>query len=100
MKTLLFALGTAALVGCHSLKPSGPLASDAPKSAATAKSDLTPPPALKPTPPTMLVDPGAVTSATAHDAADKLTAELSADSKPSVNAPVTVEVSHIKGRSK
>lgn len=102
MRTLLFALGTAALVGCHTLKPAGPFASSepAPKAGAVAKSDPTPPPPVKPTPPTMLVNPGDVTDVTARDAASKLTSELSADSKPSTNAPVTVEVSRVKGRGK
>ncbi|MDY3556070.1 hypothetical protein R5W24_005233 [Gemmata sp. JC717] len=101
MRTLLFALGTAALVGCHAIKPVGPLADHlpAPKPAAP-KTDPTPPPAVKPTPPslpTALVTPGDVTDATAREAASKLTNELTADSKPSTNAPVTVSVSRVKG---
>jgi hypothetical protein len=102
-KAVLFALGTLALVGCSSFKPVGPLAKqvpitqqgqplpNAPQDAA-AKA-----PALRPTPPTMYVTPGEVNANNAHAAAARLAEELSADNKATVNAPVTAEVSRIKG---
>jgi hypothetical protein len=45
----------------------------------------------------MYVAPGDV-SANPHDAANRLTSELTADSKTAVNAPVTAEISRIKGK--
>lgn len=109
MRTLLFALGALALVGCKgtALKPIGPLARDpapvqkgqplppAPsESAASARA-----PAIKPTPPTMIVTPGEVTADNAHALAQKLSSELSADGKATANLPVTAEISRI-GRVK
>lgn len=100
MKALLFALGTLALVGCKTpaLKPVGPLAKDVPLvQRGQPLPPAAPAPAVRPTPPTAFVAPGDV-SANPHDAANRLTAELTADSKTAVNAPVTAEVSRIKGR--
>lgn len=100
MKTLLFALGLATLVGCNTTKTGGLFGKDAPApkaDPAPAKvADATPPPPVKPTPPTMLVGPSDVTAGNPYDAAGRLTAELSADSKPSATGPVTVEVSRVK----
>lgn len=100
MRTLLLALGLTALVGCNTTKPGGMFSKDppAPKAdPAPAKvADATPPPPVKPTPPTMLVGPGDVSAGNPYDAASRLTAELSADSKPSATGPVTVEVSRVK----
>ena len=103
MKTLLFALGALALVGCTGIHPVGPLAKEKPITqqgqpvpAAAPAVAASRPPALKPTPPTMLVTPGDVT-ADPYTAATKLTNELAADSKATPNAPVTAEVSHYKG---
>ncbi len=101
MKTLLFALGTVALVGCSGLKPVGPLAKQVP---ITQQGQPIPgvtdaaarPPALKPTPPSLFVSPSEVTAASAYDAASKLAAEVNADSKATANAPVTVEVSRVR----
>jgi hypothetical protein len=64
-------------------------------SASTAPAS--PPPPLRPTPPTMYVTPADVSADDPYAAAAKLTNELTADSKPLPNAPVTAEVSHIKG---
>jgi hypothetical protein len=106
VKTLLFAFGTLVLVGCSGLKPVGPLAKEVPLTqqgkplpdapiASTAK-----PPSIRPTPPTMYVTPGDVNPNNPSVAANKLTSELDTDSKASLNAPVTAEVSRIQGRVK
>ena len=97
MKTLLFALGALALVGCKELgvRPAGPLAksvpvvqSGQPLPAAVATANR--PPAIQPTPPTMIVTPGEVTADNSGAVAQKLAAELNTDSKPTANVPVTV----------
>ena len=104
MKTLLFALGTFALVGCSGLHTVGPFAKGPPPlteqrlalpSAPTTPA--TPPPPLRPTPPSMFVTPADVSPDDPYAAAAKLTSELNADSKPIPNAPVTAEVSRYKG---
>ncbi len=99
MKTLFFALGALALVGCKTpaLKPVGPLAKDVPliQQSQPLPKAAAPAPAVRPTPPTMFVAPGDVSATNPHDAANRLTAELTADSKPAVNGPVTAEVSRI-----
>ncbi len=102
MKTLLFALGIVALVGCNTtFKPIGPFAKEVPitqqgQPIPTRPADATPPPALRPTPPTMLVVPGDVSADNAASVAQKFAAELEADRKPATNGPVTVEVSRPK----
>lgn len=100
MRTLLVALGALALVGCNTIKPAGIFgkSAPAPKSPpAPAKGvDPAPPPAVRPTPPTAFVNPGDVSATNPHEAADKLTSELSIDSKPTATGPVTVEVSRVK----
>ena len=101
MKTLLFALGTLALVGCKTptIRPAGPFAKQPPpmtQSQPLPPAPAAPAPAVRPTPPTMYVAPGDVSAANPYDAANKLTSELAADGKSGVNAPVTAEVSRIK----
>jgi len=102
VKTLLFALGTLALVGCAGIHPVGPMAKVLPQP--QPKAPPAPPvetvakvPAVKPTPPTMYVTPGEVTVDNPYVAASKLTSELAADSKTGPNAPVTAEISRYKG---
>ncbi len=103
MRTLLFALGALALVGCKELgvRPAGPLAKTMPISQtsqplpAAPESTAARPPAIKPTPPSMTVTPGEVTADNAHALAQKLSAELTADSKATANLPVTTSVSHV-----
>jgi hypothetical protein len=103
VKTLLFALGTLALVGCKTnLTPVGPFAKEVPitqqgKPLPGVPEPAAKPPAIRPAPPTMYVTPGEVTADNPYVAAGKLTSELSADSKVSPNSPVTVEVSRVKG---
>ena len=103
MRTLLFALGVLTLVGCKELgiRPAGPLAKSFPQPAPKpqplppAESTASKPPAIKPTPPTFEVTPGEVNADNANTLAQKLTAEIAADSKATANAPVTVEVSKV-----
>ena len=109
MRTLLFALCTLALVGCKEMgiRPAGPLAKSvpitqqgqplklknaeyAPDAVAAAKA-----PAIKPTPPTLLVTPGEVNADNAHVLAQQLSNELNTDSKAPANLPVTAEISRI-----
>lgn len=105
MRTLLFALAVLTLVGCKELgvRPAGPLAkyapppsksqplpTHAPDAIASAK-----PPAVKLTPPTMNVTPGEVTADNAHLLAQKLSSELTTDSKATANLPVTAEISKV-----
>ncbi|MBN9122438.1 MAG: hypothetical protein J0I06_25395 [Planctomycetes bacterium] len=107
MKTFLFALSALALVGCKEMgiRPVGPLAKNGPPaqngqplaSPPPAAVVAARPPAIKPTPPTMLVTPGEVTPDNAQTLAQKLSTELSTDSKASANLPVTAEVSRYKG---
>jgi hypothetical protein len=103
VKTLLFALGTFALVGCSGFHMVGPFAKNptlADQSKAlpgAAPAPAAPPPPLRPTPPSMFVTPADVSSDDPYAAAAKLTNELNADSKPVPNAPVTAEVSRYKG---
>ena len=102
MKTLLFALGTLALIGCSGLKPVGPLAKDVPITQQGRPLPNTAPdpvtvPAVRPTPPTILVMPADVTADNPYIAASKLTNELSTDGKPTPNSPVTAEISRYKG---
>ena len=112
MRTLLFALGVLTLVGCKGvgLRPVGPLAPLAKDPPSAQKGQPLPsapaepiasarPPALKPTPPTMIVTPGEVTADNAHALAQKLSTELSTDSKATANLPVTAEISKV-GRVK
>jgi hypothetical protein len=54
-------------------------------------------PAVKPTPPTMSVNPGDVDVTNARAMAAKLDTEITTDSNKSVNAPLTVEISRVKG---
>jgi hypothetical protein len=111
VRTLLFAIGVLTLVGCKGvgLRPVGPLAPLA-KDPAIQKGQPLPsapaeptasarPPAIKPTPPTMLVTPGEVTADNANVLAQKLSTELSTDSKATANLPVTAEISKV-GRMK
>lgn len=98
MKTLLLAIGMLALVGCKNMTPIGPFAKEVPitqQGQPIPKSD-TSPPAIRPTPPTMLITPGEVNADNAHTAASKLTSELSNDSKTTPNAPVTAEISRVR----
>ncbi len=106
MKTLLFALGTLALVGCTGtgLKPAGPFAKEKPilqqgqpMPAAAPVEPANRPVAAKPASPTMYVTPGDVTLDNPLVAAGKLTNELAIDSKATASLPVTVETSRIKG---
>ena len=105
MKTLLFAVGTFALIGCKGFTPVGPLAKYAPAPQQSKPLSAAPPeaaaaakaPAIRPTPPTMLVTPGEVTADNTAAVAAELEAELAADGKATVNAPVTVETSRYKG---
>ena len=111
MRTLLFALSLLALVGCKGMgiRPAGPFAKNvpvtqqgqpiklknaepapAPDTVASAKA-----PAIKPTPPTLLVTPGEVNADNAHALAQKLSNELSTDSKATANVPVTAEISKL-----
>ena len=113
MRTLLFALCTLALVGCKEMgiRPAGPLAKHLPsppqgqppklKNAEVAPDVVAAarPPAIKPTPPTLLVTPGEVNADNAHAVAQQFAAELSADSKATTNVPVTAEISRV-GRVK
>ena len=111
MRTLLFALGVLTLVGCKGIRPVGPLAPLAKDSPITQKGQQplpsapaepiasAKPPAIKPTPPTMIVTPGEVTADNAHVLAQKLSTELSTDSKATANLPVTAEISKV-GRVK
>jgi hypothetical protein len=102
VKTLLFALGSFALVGCSGFHAVGPFAKNPPitqqdkplPSAPTTPASPAPP--LRPTP-TVFVTPADVSPDDPYAAAAKLTSELNADSKPLPNAPVTAEVSRIKG---
>lgn len=109
MRTLLFALAALALVGCKGVgfRPVGPLAKEPPM---TQKGQPLPsapaepvasarPIANKLTPPTMIVTPGEVTADNAHVLAQKLSTELSTDSKATANLPVTAEISKV-GRIK
>ena len=110
MRALLFALCTLALVGCKELgvRPAGPFAKNLPvtqqgqplKTAAPVPDAVTAAkgPAVKaaqPAPPTLLVTPGEVNADNAHALAQKLSNELSTDSKATASAPVTVEVSKL-----
>lgn len=106
MRTTLFALAALSLVGCKELgiRPAGPLAKHVPvvqsgQPLPPAEVAASRPPAVQPTPPTLTVTPGDVTADNGHTVAQKLAAELAADSKPTANAPVTVEVSKV-GRVK
>lgn len=106
MRTILFALAALGLVGCKELgvRPAGPLAKKVPvvqsgQPLPPADVAASRPPAVQPTPPTMLVTPGEVTADNASAVAQKFAAELNTDSKPTANAPVTVEVSKV-GRYK
>ncbi|MBM3979929.1 MAG: hypothetical protein FJ304_06530 [Planctomycetes bacterium] len=101
MKTLLFALGALALVGCNTFKPVGPLAKQVPitqqgQPIPNAPADAPKPPPVRPTPPSLLVTPADVTAENPYAAATKLASELTADGKAAANVPVTVEVSHVK----
>lgn len=106
MKTLLFALAALALVGCNTtFKPVGPFAKEVPitqqgKPLPGVPEPVAKAPAIRPTPPTLYVTPGDVTADNPYAAASKLTSELGVDSKATPNAPVTVEVSRVKGGSK
>jgi hypothetical protein len=105
VRTLLLALGTLALVGCKGFHPVGPLAKQPPitqqgkpmPNTTPAASAAARVPAVKPTPPTMYVQPEDVNPDNARQMATRFGAELEADSK-APNAPVTVEVSRIQGR--
>jgi hypothetical protein len=109
VRTLLFAIGVLTLVGCKGVgfRPVGPLAKDSPitqkgqplPSAPAEPTASARPPAIKPTPPTMIVTPGEVTADNAHVLAQKLSTELSTDSKATANLPVTAEISKV-GRVK
>ena len=113
MRTLLFALSLLALVGCKEMgiRPAGPFAKNVPitqqgqplklKNAEPAPDAVAAarPPAIKPTPPTLIVTPGEVTADNAHILAQQLSNELSTDSKATANVPVTAEISRI-GRVK
>jgi hypothetical protein len=99
-------VGTLALVGCKGFHAVGPLAKQPPitqqgkplPNATPAASAAARVPAVKPTPPTMYVQPEEVTADNARESAAKLGAELGVDAQTPVNAPVTVEVSRIPGR--
>ena len=106
MRMLLFALCTLALVGCKEmgLRPVGPLAKNLPitqqgkplKNAEPAPDAVaSKAPAVKLAPPTMNVTPGEVTTDNAHLLAQKLSSELTTDSKATANVPVTAEVSKV-----
>lgn len=104
MKTLLVALAALALVGCKNMTPVGPLAKKVPITQQGQPLPTTPPadaaaraPAIRPIPPSLMVTPGDVDPVNPYLAATKLTNELSADGKATANAPVTVEVSRIRG---
>jgi hypothetical protein len=98
-------VGTLALVGCKGFHPVGPLAKQSPltqqgkalPNATPNASTAARVPAVKPTPPTMYVQPDDVNADNARQVAAKFGAELEADSK-APNVPVTVEVSRIQGR--
>jgi hypothetical protein len=104
VKTLLFAFATLALVGCTSLKPVGPFAKEVPiTQQGKPIPGVTPEPsakplALRPAAPTMYVTPADVNPDNPYVAANKLSSEISADSKATQNAPITAEVSRIQGR--
>jgi hypothetical protein len=94
----------AAVVGCTSFQPVGPLSkggAPAPKGgkAKDPDRDLPPEPvtvpAVKPTPPVNWVDPGDV-SDDPHAAAQQLMREFEADQKTIPTAPRTAEISRIK----
>ncbi len=99
MKTFLFALGAISLVGCNTtFRPIGPFAKEVPlihQGKPISPGDASPPPQIRPTPPTMYVVPGDA-SANPYDAVNKLASEVGIDSKPTPNVPVTVETSRIK----
>lgn len=97
MKTFFFALGALALVGCKTttFKPVGPLAKEVPLLQQGQPLPVAPPPAVRPAPPTLLVAPGDVSATDPRAAADRLTSELTADSKAGLNAPVTTEISRV-----
>lgn len=110
MRALLFAfgvLGVLALTGCKGFHPVGPLAKKVPitqqgKELPAAPTDTTASassrvPAVKPTPPTMLVKPEDVDATNGRASAAKLSTELTTDSQNTVNAPVTVQISRVKG---
>jgi hypothetical protein len=104
VKTLFFALGALALVGCTGIHPVGPMAKIMPDSPKPAKTPPAAPadavakvPAMKPTPPTMYVTPADVNPDNPAVAANKLTSELGVDGKATPNAPVTAEFSRYKG---
>ena len=101
MKTLLFALGALALVGCSGLKPVGVLSKETP---VTQQSQPLPsadpaskPPSLRPTPPTMLIAEADVDPFHPEIAARKLAAEVDTDNKATANLPVTAEISRYEG---
>jgi hypothetical protein len=104
VRTLLFALGALALVGCKEMgvRPAGPLAKYAPPTQKSQPLPMAAPdavaskaPAVKLAPPTMNVTPGEVTADNAHLLAQKLSSELTTDSKATANMPVTAEVSKV-----
>ena len=101
LKTVFLMIGLGVLAGCTTLKPIGPFAKDAPITqqgqpipSTTADSR---PPAVRPTPPSMLVTPDDVNPENPYIAVQKLAAEFDADRKTTSTAPTTVEVSRIKG---
>ncbi len=106
MRMLLLAVATLALVGCKGFHAVGPLARQQPiveqgkplpsKPRATGKAARVP--EVKPTPPTMYIQPDDVNLENPRESAAKLEAELGKDSQAPANAPVTVEVSRIQGR--
>jgi hypothetical protein len=113
MTRLLFGLCLAAALGCGTVQPVGPLAKmmgnapiGAKGKAAKEKADKdTPPPpvtvpAAKPTPPLNLIYPDEVLPENPQASIQKLVNELEADRKNIPAAPMTAEVSHIKGRVK
>ena len=101
MKTLLVALGALSLIGCSSLKPVGPLAKQAPITQqgqplpGAPAEPVARAPAVRPAPPTLLVTPGDVNPDNPRDAANKLAAEVTADTRATASAPVTVDVSRV-----
>jgi hypothetical protein len=109
MTRLLFGLGLAAAIGCGTVQPVGPMAKmmgdkpiGAKAKAKTVKDKDAPPPpvtvpAVKPTPPLNLIYPDEVLPENPQASVQKLMNELEADRKSMPAAPMTAEVSRIKG---
>jgi YD repeat-containing protein len=102
VKPLLFGLLVLALIGCNSVKPVGILSKEPPPLAQQGKplptgTEQARPPTIRPTPPTTTVTPEQVDPANPYIAAGRLTAEVDADSRSLNTAPVTAEVSRIRG---